>query len=75
MHGSPPELNVLLMSSPLTLLQESRQSTGSSRPGLAVQPLYVYLVGIESEAAEVALSALGEQGERLILTSVLEVCF
>ena len=55
-------------------VQDSRQGASSSgRPGFGEQPVYVYLVGIDDEAVEHALSALGERGQRLILTSTLEV--
>lgn len=38
-----------------------------------MQPLFVFSVGLEREAVVEALAALGERGERLILTSSLEV--
>lgn len=53
-------------------LQDSRQGASSSGR-LGEQPVYIHLVGIEDDAAEKALSALGERGQRLILTSTLEV--
>ena len=57
-----------------SVLQDSRQGASvSGRPGLAEQPVYIYLVGIAEDDAEKALSALGDRGQRLILSSTLEV--
>ena len=57
-------------------LQENGFALGNGRSSLSGQPLYIHLVGIENETAEHALSTLGDGGEKLILTSALEVgCF
>ena len=41
--------------------------------GPVVQPLFVYLVGLENDRVEDALLVLGQSGERLIVTASLEV--
>lgn len=41
--------------------------------GPLVQPLFVYLVGLENDRVEDALLVLGQSGERLIVTASLEV--
>jgi len=41
--------------------------------GALVQPLFVYLVGLENDRVEDALLVLGQSGERLIVTASLEV--
>jgi len=40
--------------------------------GALVQPLFVYLVGLENDRVEDALLVLGQSGERLIVTASLE---
>ena len=55
------------------LAEGSGQWQGVSVGESVVQPLFVYEVGLGEESVQDAVHALGQRGERLILTTRLEV--